>query len=231
MLCVFLAQFYFEGLFRSQLFPALVLVAAIGGALLVAFVDRLPLAMQRSLSFLPIEVNFIAENDAFASLDWRFQMWRIVVPEIPNYLLLGKGYAYSGTDYYLTQEAMKRGLFVGSSWEDTLVNGNYHQGLLTIIIPFGIWGMIGFTWFCWSALRVLYRNYRYCEASCKTLNTFLLAYFVGRLFFYVVFYGQFDLDFLIFTGTVGLSISLNGGVRGPATSEVFEESNLQVAPA
>jgi len=82
-----------------------------------------------------------------------------------------------------------------------------------LIIPFGIFGVLGFSWFCVAALRVLYRNYRYGGASLKTANTFLLSFFVGRLLFYIFLYGQFDLDLMVFTGTVGVSIALNHGIR------------------
>jgi hypothetical protein len=59
---------------------------------------------------------------------------------------------------------------------------------------------------------VLYSNYRWGDPKLHRLNTFLLAFFVARLLFYFTLYGQFDLDLMVFTGTVGLSLSLNGGV-------------------
>ena len=171
------------------------------------FVDRLPLSVQRSLSFLPIQVDKVARHDAMSTLDWRFQIWKTVLPEVPKYLWLGKGYNFSGTDYDLTQEAIRRGLY--TAYEDTLISGNYHNGLLTIVIPFGIFAVIGFFWFCWASLRVLYHNYLFGEESFQQVNTFLLAFFVARFIFYLVFYGQFDLDFVVFAGAIGLSISLN----------------------
>jgi hypothetical protein len=111
----------------------------------------------------------------------------------------------------LTQEAQRRGFY--SSYETTLINGNYHSGPLTLIIPFGILGVLAFAVFCWNSLRLLWSNYRFGEASMARTNTFLLAYFTGRLVFFLIFYGQFDADLMLFTGTVGLSICLNGGVR------------------
>lgn len=227
---VFTLQFYLEGLFRTRLFWGLLAGLILGGALLVATVDRLPLSVQRSLSFLPLNVDPVAKTDARSTIDWRVQMWRTLLPEVPKYLLLGKGFTFSGTDFLLTQEAVQRGMF--TSYEDTLINGNYHSGPLTLIIPFGIFGVLGFGWFCVAALRVLYRNYRYGEASLKTANTFLLAFFIGRLLFYIVFYGQFDLDLMVFTGTVGLSISLNHGIRPRnAPTPIASPSSNALSPA
>ena len=208
---LFLVQFYIEGLVRSHWFPVFVLGAGLGGVLLVGFIDKMPLSIQRSLSFLPLNVDALARHDAFSTLDWRLEMWKTLLPDVPKYLLMGKGFSYSGRDYALIQEAVRRGRY--SPYEDTLINGNYHNGLLTIIIPFGIFGFLAFSWFCWSSLRLLYLNFRFGEDRLKAINTFLLAFFCARLFFYVTFYGQFDLDLFIFTGTVGLSISLNGGVE------------------
>jgi hypothetical protein len=208
---LFIFQFLFEGGLKSRLFPVLVMVGILMGTFLVGFVDRLPLAIQRSFSFLPLNVHPMAKQDAMSTLDWRLQIWKTVLPEVPQYFFKGKGFGFSGTDLYLTEEAVKRGMY--QSYEDTLVSGNYHNGLLTTIIPFGIFGLIGFLWFCWAALKVLYSNYRYGPESMSAINTFLLAFFVGRLVFFVVFSGQLDLDLMIFPGTVGLSVALNGGMR------------------
>src|SRR5207248_6523911 len=60
MIVLFVVQFWAEGLFRSRIFPVAILVFALTGVALVAFVDRLPLAAQRSLSFLPINIDMVA---------------------------------------------------------------------------------------------------------------------------------------------------------------------------
>ena len=109
---------------------------------------------------------------------------------------------------------------MATAYEDTLVSGNYHNGFLTLIIPFGLAGFLAFVWFCVAAFRLLVRNYRHGDPALKKLNTFLLTYFVGRLFFYSVFYGQFDLDLMVFTGVVGLSIAINRGAREGAVKPV-----------
>ena len=211
LFCV--VQFLSEGLLRSRFLPAFLLVGVLGGAVLIGFTDRMPLSIQRSLSFLPVHVDPVAKLDADGTLNWRLEMWRVVWKEVPDHLFFGKGYGFIGSDLYLTQEAMRRGFF--TSFEDTVVSGNYHNGWLTMVIPFGIWAVICFLWFCWSALKILRRNQRYGDPELKAINTFLLSYFVTRLIFYMVFYGQFDLDLMVLTGTVGLSVALNGGVRGP----------------
>jgi len=212
LFCLLIAtQFWYERLLRTKLFLFVSLSVVLLCAGVVGFANRLPMAVQRSLSFLPIDVHPAARHDAQGTLDWRLQMWRVVLPEVPQYLWLGKGYTFSGTDFQLVQDAIRRGMF--TSYEDTLVSGNYHNGLLTLIIPFGLPGTAVFAVFLFAGWRVLRRNYLYGLAELQSVNTFLLAYFMARLIFYVVFYGQFDIDLMVFTGLVGLSISINGGVR------------------
>ena len=217
MLMVMAAMFWFERLHRTRHLLFLGLTLALVSSFLIAFADRLPLPVQRAMSFLPIEIHPDARRDAQGTLDWRFQMWRHVVPEIPNHLWIGKGYSFSGLDYVMTQLALERGI-ITSSYEAALISGAYHQGILTLILPLGLPGFLAFFWFCWAGLRVLHRNYRHGPEHLKSANTFLLSMFSARLVFYIFLYGQFELDLPLFVGIVALSISLNGGVCGPPTA-------------
>jgi hypothetical protein len=222
-------QFFLEGMFRTRFTLVLLGCFTLCAVLAGAFVDKLPLPVQRSISFLPIPgIDPSARVDAQGTLNWRLDIWKTVFPEVPQYLLVGKGFAYNGTDYYLTSEAVRRGVYRTVD-EATLISGSYHQGILTIIIPFAIWGLILFVWFCWASLKLLIWNYRYGKTSLRLTNTFLLSFFICRLIFYVVFYGQFDLDLFQFTGIVGLSVALNGGFADRAESAA-ESAHPEPAP-
>jgi len=80
---------------------------------LIPFVGHLPLSVQRTLSFLPLPVDPVAQASADLSTEWRLQMWKNVLPQIPQYLWLGKGYSISaadlleGTEKARKQEAAK----------------------------------------------------------------------------------------------------------------------------
>lgn len=208
---LFLAQFYFEGLFRTRLFPALVLAGVLLSAVLLPFVTKLSLSVQRSLSVLPIPVDPLARADADSSSEWRLKMWRLLLPEIPRYFWIGKGYTASPTDYYLAQESIRRGL--AEDIEMSLIAGDYHNGPLSVIIPFGIWGVLAFVAFIAAALRVLYHNYRYGDPALRNINTFLLCIFIARLVFYFMVFGAINSDMPLFAGWVALSVALNGGMR------------------
>jgi hypothetical protein len=210
---IFFVQFWFEGLHRTKA----ILVGVLGGvfvlAVMVTQVDRLPYSFQRSLSVLPIKVDPVVAYDAKVSSEWRLQMWEVVLPQVPRYLWLGKGYGLDSREIALMNELQKTGR--ASSMEVAMLAGDYHNGPLSIIIPFGIYGMIGFLWFIGAAFWVLVMNYRYGDPAFKKVNTFLLAYFTARVIFFFVVFGAMNSELSFFTGVVGLSICLNHGVKRP----------------
>lgn len=206
----FLVQFFLEGLHRTRLMIVLLVSATLAGALLVPFARQLPLSVQRAISFLPVEIDPMARADAQFSIDWRVEMWQVVASQIPQYLWLGKGYAINPTDLYLAEESRRRGLAM--PYEVAMISGDYHSGPLSILVCFGLLGTLGFIWFQMAGLRALYRNYRWGNPALRTINTFLLAWFVTRVLCYWLVFGAFHSDLMVFGGLVGLGICLNHGV-------------------
>jgi hypothetical protein len=185
-----------------------ILLSLVAGGMLTLFAERLPLGIQRSLSVLPfIRLDPLAEMSAEASTGWRLQIWQDVIPLIPQYLLVGKGYAFSGTQ----QAQMGR-----ASMESTELVGDYHNGPLSVILPFGMFGAIAFVWLLVAGLRVFYHNYRFGDPAYQNINTFLFAYFIAKVIFFLGVFGGLHGDLPVFLGLLGLSISLNGGVAKPA---------------
>jgi hypothetical protein len=211
---VALVQFFAEGLHRTKYVTGLVGVVTAAVVFLVAFSEHLPLAAQRAVSFLPVKVDPMAAADARTSLQWRLEMWHLVVKEIPNHLWLGKGYSIDPTDLYLADESFRRGFM--NDYEIAIRAGDYHSGPLSLIVPFGICGSVAMICFFIAAIRVLYKNMRYGDAEVRNLNVFLFSFFVGRLIFFVICFGGIESDLWMFTSAVGLNLSLNGGVKGPA---------------
>jgi O-antigen ligase len=201
---------YLEGLLRTRLLPAILLTVILSGALLAAFATSLPLSVQRSLAVLPIPIDPIAKRDAQGSSEWRIRMWKSVLPEIPENLLIGKGYLFSSTDDWLVQ--FNRGEEAARGSE---LVGDYHNGPLSVILPFGLPGVAAFAWFLIAAGKVLYRNYKFGIPEYRIINRFLFAYFMARMIFFFAVFGSLYSDLALFTGMVGLSVSLNGGVAQP----------------
>jgi O-Antigen ligase len=217
-LLLFGLMFFMEGLHRTKLLP----VFTLGGILLlvisVPLASKLPYGFQRTLSFLPISVSAEAKQDADATVDWRIQIWKAVLPQVPGYLLLGKGYALSQRDF---TDMTGRFQNVDAADWGAAIAGDYHNGPLSVIIPFGIWGAIAFIWLVIAGGRVLYNNYRYGDPALRTINTLFLASFLTETIIFFFIFGGLTNDMLSYAGLFGLSISLNGGMcRRPATAPV-----------
>jgi len=194
-----------------------VLLAISLTAIGLPMVEKLPMTVQRSLSFLPIAVNPIAREDAEGSSEWRLNIWREVVPTIPQYLLVGKGYSIDARE--LDQASDFSAINSADTGRGATVASDFHNGPLSVIIPLGIFGAVGFLWFLAAAFRVLLYNYRYGDAEYRRINTFLLAYFTVRVLYFLAIFGSLHTELTMFTGLIGLSISINGGMRRPAPAK------------
>lgn len=208
----FAVLFYLERLHHTRMLPAMVIIGLLGGTLVITFADRMPFAVQRSLAILPVNIDPAARLSASVSSEWRLQMWREVVPQVPQYLILGKGYSFSGRELAMIQDT-PRG---GSGLESVELAGDYHNGPLSVIMPFGIFGAIGFLWFMWAGLRVTYQNYQFGDPAYHCANAYLFAFFLVKIIFFFTVFGALPVDLMMFAGLTGLSISLNGGVAKPA---------------
>ncbi len=228
--------FFFEELHRTVKAGILALVLLLMAVFVVGFSERLPLTIQRSLSFLPLKVSSLAKADAEGSLQWRLDMWKVVVSDIPRYFWIGKGFSINPSDLYFTKEALRRGFYSPS--EAARLAGDYHNGPLSVIIPFGIFGVIGFCWFLVSVFWVLRNNYKYGHPELENLNRFFLAFFVARVIFFVVFFGAATSDFWLFAALAGLNLSMNRGMASrpefnpieslPSTSTTINPSTVQL---
>ena len=223
---VFAIQFFLEGLHRTRLVWILTGFMLFGGGLALTQSQRLPFFIQRTLSILPIEISAEVKDSGNTTLEWRFQMWQTLLPEVPKHFWKGKGYGIDpGAMFFSTDVShQQNGVF-----EWAVVAGDYHNGPLSLIIPFGIWGVIGFGWFLYAAIRYLYHRHHRCDPELQHINTLLLSFFLARLILFLFFVGGFFGDLYIFTGIIGLSVSLNGTepAEKPAPEAVAGHDELE----
>lgn len=210
---VFTIQFFLEGLHRTNLLLVFMFIAVAIAVILVPLADKLPYEFQRALAFLPVNINPIARMDAQGSEEWRLEIWKAVLPEVPGYLLLGKGYALTQDDLQNMTGGFRS--IDAADWGSAIA-GDYHSGPLSVVIPFGIWGVIGFIWLMIAGGWALHRNYKYGDPELRTVNTLLLAAFLTNVFSFIVIFGGFSGEMQTLSGFLGLSVALNGGIRRPA---------------
>ncbi|HWX18521.1 MAG TPA: hypothetical protein VN578_01320 [Candidatus Binatia bacterium] len=220
--------FYFERMFRPKYLIAMALLGILGAALVIPLANKLPISMQRALSFLPLDIGLEARESAQTTVEWRLQMWEDLLPEIPKYLLVGKGLAIDAKE--LAAAEAVRGL--GESESGTILVGDYHSGPLSVIIPFGVFGMLGFIWLMAAIGRALYLNHRFGDPALQSVNTLLFVLFLARVVVFIVIFGGFYTDLAHFLGLAGLSIAINGGVHRPERVEkVTKPIPLRIRPA
>jgi len=211
MTCAML--FFLEGLYNSRFMPVLLSGIALVFVALIPLAEHLPGSMQRTLSVLPfVKVSHEAEESAKASSEWRLQMWKEVLPEIPPHLLLGKGYSIDLVEL----EKLQTPISGDESEEGAKLAGDYHNGPLSVIIPFGLGGVLGFLWLIGAGIKVLYNNYKYGDPAFQRFNTYFLAAYVTKFVFFLSVFGSFSGDLPVFLGIVGMSVAINGGMRIPA---------------
>ena len=112
-----------------------------------------------------------------------------------------------------------------------ILAGDYHSGWRAIMIPFGIWGILAFSAFLFAGLKVLWANRNKGEGALRRVNLFLLTYFISRTVFFFFVFGAIASDLFIFTGLVGLSVSLNQAnearaIRRPGSAAVVGKRAL-----
>jgi hypothetical protein len=228
---IFALNFFLEGLHRTRY----MLVVTVIGLLCLSFAfvvsERLPWQIQRAISFLPVRVSPLVKEDAESSVEWRVKMWEVVIHQVPQYLWEGKGFALDPGDMYMSQVNSFTRLAADSS-EWAAYAGDYHNGPLSLIIPFGVWGVMAFAWFLIATGKTLYHNYLHCDPKLKIINTVIFAYFIAKVIFFVFLVGGFYTDLVAFTAIAGLSVSLNGEwVRFPQreVSPVFTLATQRIA--
>ncbi len=203
--------FCLEGLHRTRYLPALLGVFLLGSAVVLPQADKLPLVAQRALSFLPGRFDFAAKLDADSSTEWRVVMWKQLLPEVPRYLLRGKGWGIDAREFTETLNVRNN----SEPLAGVIMAGDFHNGPLSLLIQLGIYGAVAFIWFLVAGLRVLHRNWKFGSPALRSVNALLLAAFATRTVFFFFFFGSLHSDMMIFTGWLGLSVALNGAEASP----------------
>jgi len=80
--------------------------------------------------------------------------------------------------------------------------------------------VIGFVWFLVAGFKALYRNYKFGDPNQAVINRFLFTYFTVKVIMFVFIFGGFYSDLVYFTGAVGFSVALNGGIRSPVVEPI-----------
>jgi hypothetical protein len=205
--------FYLEKLHRTGAIFLVIFGTLLAGALVVPLASKLPYTFQRGLAFLPVDISPDARRDAEGSTEWRLEMWSALLPEVPNYLLLGKGYAFSAETYdeYMGADAVFK-TSIDASQNPLALSSDFHSGPLSVIFSFGIWGVIAWLAYWAGGFFVVWRNYRFGDPALRQLNLFLFAMFISKCLGFLFIFGAIVDDVGGFAAIIGLSVAINQGV-------------------
>ena len=188
--------FFLEGLHRTRALLVFVMAGMLGVVTIIPLASHLPFTFQRSLAFLPLDLSAEARQSAEDSSQWRINMWKALLPQVPQHLLLGKGYAITMEDYkFMGRDTAFHA--VDESQQGLALAGDYHNGPLSVVIPFGIWGVIAFLWFVIAGMRVMYCNFRYGDESLRTINTYFWATYLYIFLRFLFVYGTMTDDMIV----------------------------------
>lgn len=223
-------MFFMERMYRTRFVLVLAFSGMLAAVAVVPLAPHLPFAVQRAVAFLPLDISQEAKTDAEASIEWRKKMWSALWVKVPQYLLLGKGIVITAEDLQVMgNTAFRESIDEGE--QGLALAGDYHNGILSVLIPFGVWGLITYVWFMAAGLWVLYNNMKHGNPALQTVNMLL--------------FGLCLLDFVSFlsckgglwisngcgywAGHVGLSVALNNGVCREKSPVAAERTAMQPA--
>jgi hypothetical protein len=152
-------------------------------AVLVVLSPKLPVLFQRSLSWMPFTgVSQNAQFDAAVTTQWRIEVWKRAMEELPNYLLIGKGFAFQADELFS---------FVNWSMNDynyVLTSHSYHNGVVQILVDLGLPGMLCTVGFIVAVFRRHYRllSYQWNSPMLCHFHRVMLAGFAAQVVVYLI---------------------------------------------
>ena len=186
MILVLFAIFY-SSQDRVKRLGLIMVTIFVGLLFLAPFARSLPLSFQRTLSIIPFyHISEIAREDAFGTVEWRVDIWRIMLKNIPDYLFIGRGFAAESSLYSTLDPSY------ASSPEFAYYVHNYHNGPLGMLLDLGIVGLISVTIFIVSsAIEAI--KYKKLFAGDNFMNRYycyLISVYLSQVIMFFVFFGD-----------------------------------------
>ncbi len=153
-----------------------------------------PAVIQRMLTIIPFSntsPDVMAE--AGGTISWRILLWKETLPEIPKYLWLGKGFAYSG-ELELAHDVKLWANYV-VWWAK--VQSAYHQGILSLLVGLGLPGLLTGSAFLISLCIRHYRLWKLKKVapSLAEMHYAVLVLLVVDVVVYFFVYGDVFISF------------------------------------
>jgi hypothetical protein len=130
---------------------AILCLLTLGATTLYLCADRLPLPIQRSISFLPgIKIEPLARDNATDTLYDRVEVLKLAINDIPKYSLIGRGF---GMDRF---DVLPSDSFSSGVW-NMYINGYFYNGLIGSLLKLGVVGFLCTGFFIVCISRMAFR--------------------------------------------------------------------------
>ncbi len=156
------------------------LIVLTGGVALVGtylFAPYLPFNAQRTFAFLPgINIDFAAHQSATGTAEWRLELWRHCLDQIPQYLLLGKGVLLS-----VAETIQNRGELADMGHRvDIIFRAHaYHSILLSFLLDLGLPATLAYGGLIFYLGRYFFRLKQGLHGERYAIFCFLLAVWIN----------------------------------------------------
>lgn len=138
LLTAFIVAFLQRVFTPARIFAIFILLVA-GWFVLAETSEYLPPGAQRAISWVPgARVPEYVQRDASTTVDWRLELWREGMKKLPDYWLIGKGYAFSEKEAIAVTGANRATDEI--SW--AIVTSSYHNGPISLLLGLGVFGFL-----------------------------------------------------------------------------------------
>jgi O-antigen ligase len=218
-----------RGFTFARLFLAFFL-ALIGWYVLIHTAQYLPPGAQRALSWVPgADIPEYVRTDATGTIEWRLELWEEGLKTLPQYWLVGKGYAFSEKEAIGVTGANQATDQI--AW--ALVTSSYHNGPISLLLGLGVFGfLIGISLMigvCARHARALRESWHH--ASLRQCHQAVYALLLVHTLVFFTIYGDVQASFPPFFFNFALLEALRQNDRNhPSQKEVVGEAQPMKRP-
>lgn len=197
--CLYAQRFFTV---RNQLIAILVLLPAF--SLLYSFANRMPLAAQRAVAFLPgIPIDNAARADAVGTMTARRTMFRIGFEMIPQYLWIGRGFARYLDEYSRAFDPTGTMMHINQ--------GVFYNGFVGLMVNTGVFGTLGMLMFMFGGTSVSWRIIRHlrqhgCEDVFSRACSVIAGIWMGSAINFIFLHGDSEYAMKTFSLQAGVLI-------------------------
>lgn len=178
------------GFFRAKNKPAYMIgsalvAVALWGAVVVSS-PFMPKGIQRAISFVPgAAIDQRMMTDAEGSIDWRVEIWEYCLSQSKQYLLIGRGSAFDVRE--TSASVTTSDIATYTPWF-AYETRSYHSGPLTLLIDYGLPGLIVALWLTFAVMRRFWRAATEFRGANTLEERFALISIANLLWFWPAFY-------------------------------------------